>query len=920
MADDNNIGIRVEGDTDPFRREFDDAIADAEGRSKDLGRVFDGVAQHISELGGQVPLRTDEAQEALKRAEEAAKRAAAQARAFGDEAQAGGAGAGEAAAKAAQAIARLEAEVAKLKAAGRNVEALEADLKALQAQAAAIPPSMGAAEAAVARFGVQAEKGGKGAALALGAATAATDKLEAEIDQLAAQGVKVDGFRRRLDAMRVSIEANTLKAGKMRAAVADAGDALRAATARGGELTGQLGSLDGVLRVLGAGTLAETAERALALQGAFLITLSTAKQVYEILDKLTKEAGAAWAESLIRQDEAMRTASGETAQYAANLRNVLARQGYDVASASLRDLMGLEGEFQGRLRQRRVAVEEIVKQATGDKKALQDTVAATLTAISQVQKSGEANAQQYANLAKLVDELIAKHREMGQAVPAELEKQRSILARLASTAADYARAHDAILEAVGVQTPEQVDKAISALLEYAREVELAGDITAEQAAKIRAGIASARVALEELPEGARESLAGMQGALEELEERYAGTAEVASRAFGSTTPEAISRSVTALQGLIDAWGGVSGVTQEQAARIAAEAQKIRESIATLPEAERDAAAAQAQILEGITVTYGRVAGSRQKFAIDILEAERKAAEEEARLLKEREARLDSLADKIAATFQQLLQSLPTPGDDGGIASLTAQIKELEDANLKAGLSLEELNKLGDLKGQLAAAQQAGGAWNAEAKKTTLGLKEVDAAIAQLIDGLVDEKRAFEEAARAAKLAGEAPPLPVWTSDQEAQVRALISNLQQTAQEGTATKDTIVDTFGAVKDVLGEAGKGVGDFGNDLARSQEGTLDLRREWERLNPQLDAAGKGMGKIGEEAKTTAERQEEAAKKTEEFAERAEKAASSVVESAGKMNDQFGTMAETLARCVELLEAIDRLASGISIDEAAA
>lgn len=906
MADDNNIGVRVEGDTDPFSRDFDEAIDKAEGRSRDLGRVFDGVAQHISELGGEVPLKTDEAQEALRRAEEAARRAAAQARAFGDEARAGGAGAGEAAGKAAVSIAKLEAEVAKLKAAGRSVEALEAELKSLQSQAAAIPPSMGAAEAAVAQFGVRAEKGGKGAALALGAATAATDRLEAEIDQLAAKGVNVDGFRRKLDAMRVSIEANTIKAGKMRAAVADAGDALRVATARGGELTGQMGSLDGILRLLGAGSLAETAERALALQGAFLITISTAKQVYEILDKLTKQAGDAWAESLIRQDEAMRLASGETVQYAQNLRNILARQGYDVASDSLSGLIAKEGEFQARLRQRRDAVEEIVKQATGDRKALEDSVAATLAAVAQVQKSGEANAQQYASLGRSVTELIAKHKEMGQVVPAELERQRSVLARLATTAADYARAHDAILEAVGVQTPEQVDKAITSLLAYAREVELAGDVTAEQAAKIRGGIGSIRTQMEELPEGARQGLEGMLGSLEELESRYAGTADVAARAFGSTTPEAISRSVEALRGLIEAWGGVAGTTQEQAARIAAEAQKIRESIATLPAAERDAAAAQAEILEGITVTYGRVAGSRQKFAVDVLEAERKAAEEEARLIKEREERLDSLTGKIAGTFRQLQQAASAPVDGGGeeIAGLTAEIQELEKANREAGLSIDELNKLGDLKGQLAGAQQAAASWGGEAKKTTVGAKEVDAAMSGLFDTLAqDGGAAFREL----------------NEVQQGAIRSLITNLQQTAQTTGATSDDISTAFGRIGQVLEEAGGSIGNLGNDLARSSEETLDLGREFDRLNPSLDAAGNAMGKIGEEAKTTSERQEEAAQKTEEFAERAEKAAESVVKSAGKMNEQFSTMSDTMGRCVELLEAIDRLASGISIDEAA-
>ncbi len=1014
MADDSTLGIRVEGDTDPFRRDFDDAVTDAEGRSRDLGRVFDGVAQHISELGGEIPLKTDAAQEALKRAEEAARRAAAQARAFGEEARAGGTGAGEAAGKAAAAIAKLEAEVAKLKAAGRNVEALEAELKALQAQTVAIPTSMQAAEEAVARFGAKAAGSGKGAAVALGAATAATDQLEAEIDQLAAKGVKVDAFRAKLDAMRVSIEANTLKAGKMRGAMADASDALKVATARGGELSGQMGSLDGVLRLLGAGSLAETAERALALQGAFLITVATAKQFYDILEKLTKYAGNAWAEDLIRQQEAADAASGATARYAANLRNVLAQQGYDVAADSVQGLMEKEREFQDRLRARGPAVDKLLAQIRGDLTALADDTAVTLGALEELAKvkggdpfeSAKASGAAYAELLRMIEsrsqatgsasndltaglksvsegllaigspataravgdleavaqalantaleaagvrttaaeiaafakasvdaaepvknlalrvsdlndpakakraaaavtELVQKYKDAGDEVPPVLQKWDTYLQRLVGTHVTLASRAKEMLEAVGVQTPDAIADTVRALEDYSREIELAGGHTTASAKLMLDGIEGVRTAMDKLPESARADVQGLLDRLQEYEQGLRQTADAAAATFGVTTPAAISRSIEALQGLIATWGGVSGTTQEQAARIAAEAQKIRESIATLPEAERDAAAAQAQILEGITVTYGKVAGSRQKFAIDILEAERKAAEEEARLIEERRQRLESLADAIGSTFSQLRQSLEKPAQGGeDIAALTEQIQALEKANIDAGLSLEELDKLGELRGQLAGAQQAAAGWGQEAKKTTLGAQEVDAALSGLFDTLAqDGGRAFREI-------GEI---------QRDEIASMLDRLQETASRSGVSGDEINAVFGRIGEIVQEAGGSVGDLTNDIARSQESTLDLGRELERLSPKLDAAGEGMGKIGEEAKTTAERQEEAAKKTEEFAERAERAAASVVKSAGDMNEQFSTIADTIGRCVELLEAMDRLASGITIDEAA-
>lgn len=1010
-ADDNTLGIKVDGDAEPFVEEFDGAITAAEGRTEDLGRVFEDVAQTIAELGGQVPLHTDEAEAALKRTEEAARRAAAQARAFGEEARQGGSGAGEAANKAAAAIAKLEAEVAKLKAAGRNVEQLEAELAALRAQAAAVPPSMAAAEAAVARFGAQAEKGGKGAALALGQATTAADRLEAEIEQLAKQGANVDAFRRRLDALRTSIEENTIRAGKMRAAIADAGDSLRSATARSGELTGQIGSLDGVLRVLGAGSLANGVEKLLALEAAFLGTVATAKAAYEILDKLTKFAGNAWAESLIRQAEAARAASGETAKYAANLRNVLAKQGYDVAAESLAGLVAMEDEYQQRLRERGPSVDKLLAQIRGDIKSLADDTAVTLAALEELGKqkggdafeSAKASAANYEKLlamiasrshetatasgslaekvttvadaaalpgikqmaqsleaiaqglldtaaeaagvrttaeeierfarasvdaaepvrnlalrvsdlndpekakraAAAVAELVQRFRDAGREVPPMLQRWDLYLQRLVASHDVLAGRVREVVEAVGAQTPDAIEAAINALMEYAREIEQAGGLTAGSAKLILDGIEGIRAGMDKLPPAAREDIQGLLDRLEEFEQAMRSTADAAAATFGIATPDAITRSIEALQGLIATWGGVSNVTQEQAARIAAEAQKIRESIATLPPAERDAAAAQAQILEGITVTYGRVAGSRQKFAVDILEAERKAAEEEARLIEERRQRLQSLADTIGGTFRELRDSLnqPTGGED--IAALTAEIQELEKANLEAGLSIDQLNKLGELQGQLATAQQAAAGWGAEAKKTTAGAKEVDAAMASLFDTLAqDGGRAFREL----------------TEVQRGQVESLLRNLQQTARETGVTEEEIVGTFGKIGETLAEAGGNVGDLFNDIARSTEGTLDLGREFERLNPKLDAAGEGMGKIGDEAKTTAQRQEEAAKKTDEFAERAEKAAASVVKSTGVMNQELGTMGDTLQRCVNLLVEIDRLASGLTIDEEAA
>lgn len=701
------------------------------------------------------------------------------------------------------------------------------------------------AAAAVARFGEMAAKGGKGAERAAAQAAIAIEKLEKEIRDLRAAGGNVEALEAQLRDLQRQMERNVQTAGKMRKALADAKDEFKASTARAGELEGQIGSLEGILNVLGASTLGGVASKAVALQGAFLITAAAAKQIYEILDALTKQAAAAWEDSLSRQDAAMRAASGETGQYAANLRNVLAKNGYDVAAASLGDLMKMEEEFVGRLRARGAETEKLQAQIRGDQKSLQDDTAVTIAALKSLGEEELNNAALAGRALSVVQEVVERYKTLGEEAPEALREWSVALERIAGQHENLISILDRVLGAVGVRGPAAIDKQIDALREYAFEVERSGDVTADQAALILNSVEQIRRAIELLPEGQREAAEGMLDALEGLEERYRGIAEVALATFGIQTPEAIGRSIEKLEGLISAFGPLGRVTAEQAAVVVAELQKILDAISVLPEGQRAAMADQETAIRALADQYGEIAVRRKQYAEDIIASEEKQLAREKEIIAEREALLST----FASVFEQLQAKLSgKDAGDGSAEQIAALKQELTGLQKLDVLTPEQLNRMNELSDELATAVQGTFEFGKAQEQAALSVEDVDAAMAGLLDSLKATEGGFKS-------------LPLASRDA---IANMLDRLQETAARGHATGDVLKDTFEGVGRVVEQAGGTMGELGTSLQRASEDTLDLDREFGELEASITATSDATGKLGEaqkDASTLAKERAEAA-----------------------------------------------------------
>lgn len=792
----------------------------------------------------------------------------------------------------------------------------EADLKLIQAQYGQLGPaaakaygqaqaSATAAAAAVDNFGKLAERGAKGAERAAGQAAVAIEKLEAEIKQLRATGADTEFLEGKLRELRAEMERNAVTAGKMKKAIRDAGDDIRATTAGAGELEGQIGSLEGIFNALGAKTLGSFASKLVAVQGAFLITVAAAKQIYEILDVLTKDAAARWEASLERQAEREEIASGAALHYAQNLRNVLAKQGYDVASASLSQLIAMEDEFQGRLRARGPAIEKLAEQFRGNRKSLIDDTAVVLGALDEVGGAELANTELAKKAAAAVSEVIERYKTAGKEVPVILQDWNAYLQMLVGTHASLLSILTKVLDAIGIKGPEAINKQIDAVREYSVEVERSGKVNADQAILMLAQIDQIRKAIQLLPEHHRAAFLAMLQDLEKTEERYRHVAEVALAAFGVKTPEAIERSVVAIQGLIEAFGPLDSVsafeklagqidqfqsrfgkfgsvTAEQARLIVGEIQKILDSIALLPPAERAALAEEEALLRAQGHAYAQIALQRKEYSEDILATEEKQLEREKEILKERQ----ELLSQFASVFDQLqakLRQSPEAGPNADVSALQAQIKALEDLPQR---TLDQVNQLDALKTRLASAQQAQAAFAAGARDASLSVADVDDAIAGLVDSLKGVEGGFNN-------------LPL--ASREA-IENMLGRLQQAAQEGTATAATLNDAFLTVGQIIDQAGGSLGALGTALNRNAEDTLNLRREFGELEAGISDTADATGRLGDAQKDAATKAKEASDAAIKAAGEQAEAYKNLADAAGKANEQATTNLSNMERLLQV------------------
>jgi Mg2+ and Co2+ transporter CorA len=753
-------------------------------------------------------------------------------------------------------------------------------------QATAAADAAGAASVAASK---KATGSWRGFEVAAANAAGAVNRLEKEIEDLRAAGGNVTVLENRLEGLRAEAQRNSKAFGEFRKNLRDVQDETKIAQRNAGEYEGTLTSLEDVVNSVNP-ALGNQVVKLLAVQSAMFIVQNIGRDMAagmrdiavaigvsdEAADKFAKNLEAKFSanpfkvfasylseaqdkqaaffenlsERMAAQVDETERASGALAQYALNLRNVLSGQGYDVAAASLEQLLVMEGEFRKRIAERGPAIEKLATQIRGDQKALQDDTAVTVGALAKLGDAELQNAEKAKKSAEVVRELVQRYKEAGIEVPGVLEDWNTRLQALVQSHENLATILDKVLSAVGVRGPAAIDKQIDALREYAGEVERSGNVTTDQAALILNSIEQIRRAIELLPEGQRQAAQGMLDALEDLEERYRGIAKVALATFGIQTPEAIGRSIEKVEGLISAFGPLGRVTAEQAAVVVAELQKILDAISVLPTEQRAAMADQEAAIRALADQYGEIAVRRKQYAEDIIASEEKQLAREKEILAERQ----ELLSTFASVFDQLQAKLASrsdvaPGVDADVEKLRAELKQLQDIPLKSG---EQVAQIAALEDELKKAAGTTLGFADAQKAATLTSQEVDDALAGLIDSIKGVEGGFANLPLAARYA----------------VENMVGRLQQAAQEGTATKDVLNDAFVTVGRIIDEAGGSMGDLGTAINRANEDTLNLRREFGELEM-------GIAKAETAAKVLGETQKDAATISRERAEAAVKAA---------------------------------------------
>ncbi len=265
--------------------------------------------------------------------------------------------------------------------------------------------------------------------------------------------------------------------------------------------------------------------------------------------------------------------------------------------------------------------------------------------------------------------------------------------------------------------------------------------------------------------------------------------------FGVQTPEAIRKSVESLRGLIEVFGGLGKVTHEQAAQVAAEADRILKAIALLPASQREALADTVASLHATSDAYRKHAEDVTAFAASGTKAiEEATAARLAAWEKEKEA-LAGLSEEAGSTRAALLKSLdtkkPEAGDDRRATDPRGELAELK---LKPIQTEEDLARIEELQDQLGGLRQ-------KQEEARAGSEQVEAAIARFRQEL------------------EATGTALSTLDQEG-ISVLLSRLQQTAEESGVTASQISEAFAGVDTVVAKAKERAAELNSSAVAAQE----------------------------------------------------------------------------------------------------
>jgi tape measure domain-containing protein len=399
-----------------------------------------------------------------------------------------------------------------------------------------------------------------------------------------------------------------------------------------------------------------------------------------------------------------------------------------------------------------------------------------ITAIDALARFGGANVEQTDKALDFALKVAAGYREMGEALPDDLVER---IDRLAESSVSGA------------------EKVVKALKEEAQAYAALGEAIPQDLID--------RIAhLEEVTNDHTRAMALSVIGMGEYRKELLGSREEAEVAAAQ------------LAKLVEGFGLLGPVTQEQAEVIKSEVQDLLDAFAEIGEQPP----AHLQLLaDAMGVTTTRIAEEVEK------------------------------QQKLLGDLLKAYEAIKTAAPGGEAAKdLATQRKELEALRAKQDeqgtLTLEEVERIGQLEASVDRlsheVEGLGTAYDQMGDQAVASADQVKAAINGLIRGNAE---AFAT-------------LPLAT--QEA-VDLILDGLRRSAEEGTATEEVITDAFLKISDRMEEGGVDVGAFQEQLGLAGDEALTVADAVDALGRGTEGAASAMGDLGDATEKAKDKQEE-------------------------------------------------------------
>lgn len=578
----------------------------------------------------------------------------------------------------------------------------------------------------LALLGEKAELGGRGVLRAASVAKVALLDYQTAVDDARANGDPVPAEALlKLEELQIEYQRCITRAAQFKAAQRDVTIEMKAAEVAAGDF---VGTFRGVGDILGALSprVGSVVENLTGLGLGGFVAYQGLKLVAEGLLAAGTAAGDAYAKEIEKADEAARVFDGTNVMLAQNLKNILAKEGYDVAGKSLGELAPLEADHIARLREAAAASGKVADEIVGnvvalnaetealyrDIEAAKARVAVNLEGVRQRTDGAVQESALNARVREEVTKLVAVYENAGQIVPENLLKIRKELNAVTvanddSAKAELASTNEKIagFQRYGLDVPTYLLKAKKSLEDVAAAEDrlsvsqgMNSVQLANEAAKVDAMVAKYEKAGDVVPPKLAEiqrQLHGMAEASKDAGDAIQAMGDKIDKGVGIKTPEDIKKAVDAWLAYGSASEAASQATGKASDDIIKKARGLMDALDELPQAQKIASQVEVAALANLIDAYDQAASAteRARLAGEIAAASAKLnvkslAEDSAGAA----ASTRDAIDRTATSLQELGAKFKEAGDaakEGGevsLAAMQAVIKEAE--SLRA-----EVNKL-----------------------------------------------------------------------------------------------------------------------------------------------------------------------------------------------------------------------------------